>query len=147
MGNRVTETFFLPDEVSRKDWTMPADIYNLSHTLLARSEFDCAFVPIRSMQYLAVITHEEIVFVDSQAYACRDGEGGRLIMLAWKFDTSEHRDALDQPQPCHIVYYHPASGQLQPRLVSAFRDALELVDQRYRKVALPAGGARILPLK
>ena len=119
--NRVTETFFLPTELQRQSWTLPASIYNLCHTLLARSEFDCAFVPIRSMQYLAVITAGEVVFVDSQAYACREGEGGRLIMLAWQFDTSQQRDALDQPHACNVVYYHPHSAQIQQRLVRDFR--------------------------
>ena len=94
MINRVTETFFLPEAIGRQAWTLPADIYNLSRTLLGRSDFNCAFVPIRSMQYLAIITRDEIVFVDSQAYAYRDNEGGRLIMLVWKFDTAAQRDAL-----------------------------------------------------
>jgi hypothetical protein len=144
--NQVTETFFLPEELGRQHWTLPAELYNLARTLLSRSAFDCAFVPIRSMQYLAVISRDEIVFVDSQAYAVRNGEGGRLIMLAWKFDTDGQRAALDQPQPCQVVCYHRESAQLQPRLVSEFRDALELVDRRYRDRAVPAGGARILPL-
>lgn len=147
MVNRVTETFFLPDAVGQQAWTLPADIYNLSRTLLGRSEFNCTFVPIRSMQYLAIITRDEIVFVDSLAYACRENEGGRLIMLAWKFDTDTQRGALDQPHPCRIVYYTQDGGQLQLRLVSAYREALELMDRRYRNRALPAGGARIVPLK
>lgn len=147
MGYRVTETFFLPDEISRRDWALPADIYNMTRLLLARSEFDCAFVPIRSMQYLAVITAGEIVFVDSQAYACRDGEGGRLIMLAWQFDNQQQRIALDEPHACHVVHYHRDSDTIQQRLVRDFRDALELIDQRYRNTTMPASGARILPLK
>ena len=147
MVNRVTETFFLPEAVARQAWTLPADVYNLSRTLLGRSEFNCAFVPIRSMQYLAVITRDEIVFVDSLAYACRDNEGGRLIMLAWKFDMAAPREALDQPQSCEVIYYTQDGQQLQLRLVSAYREALELMDQRYRDRALPPGGARIVPLK
>lgn len=147
MVNRVTETFFLPEAIGQQAWTLPADIYNLSRTLLGRSEFSCAFVPIRSMQYLAIITRDEIVFVDSQAYAYRDNEGGRLIMLVWKFDAAAQRDALDQPQPCQVIYYTPDGNLLQRRLVSAYRDALELMDQRYRDRALPPGGARIVPLK
>lgn len=147
MVNRVTETFFLPEAVSEQAWTLPADIYNLSRTLLGRSEFNCAFVPIRSMQYLGIITRNEIVFVDSQAYAYSEGEGGRLIMLAWRFDATTQRDALDQPQPCRVIHYTPDGKQLQLRLVSAYRDALELMDQRYRDRALPPGGARIVPLK
>lgn len=147
MVNRVTETFFLPEAVARQAWTLPADIYNLSCTLLGRSEFNCTFVPIRSMQYLAVITRNEIVFVDSQAYAYRDNEGGRLIMVAWKFDAATPRDALNQPQPCQVIHYTPDGSQLQLRLVNAYREALQLMDQRYRDRALPPDGARIVPLK
>jgi hypothetical protein len=145
--NRVTETFFLPDEVGQQAWTLPADIYNLSRTLLGRSDFECAFVPIRSMQYLAIINRDEIVFVDSQAYACCNGEGGRLIMLVWKFDMTVQRDSLDQPRPCRIVYHHPDGRQIQMRLVGAYREALTLMDRRYRNKALPAGGARIVRLQ
>ena len=146
MVNRVTETFFLPDEVDRKAWTLPADIYNLSRTLLGRSEFDCVFVPIRSMQYLGIITRSEIVFVDSQAYAYRDKEGGRLVMVIWKFEAGGTRESLAEPVPCTEIHYHPAGEQIQLRLVGAYREALELIDQRYRDQALPAGGARIIRL-
>jgi hypothetical protein len=145
--NRVTETFFLPDEISRVMWTLPAAIYNLSRTLLGRSEFDCTFVPIRSMQYLAVITRAEIVFVDSQAYAYRNNEGGRLIVMSWRFDTQAARQSLDQPQRCEIIHYHRDGVQIQLRLVRAYQEALELMDKRYRDKALPATGARIVPLK
>ncbi|MGD2113309.1 MAG: hypothetical protein PVI50_07975 [Gammaproteobacteria bacterium] len=145
--NRVTETFFLPDAVDEQAWTLPADIYNLSRTLLGRSEFNCAFVPIRSMQYLGVIARDEIVFVDSQAYAYRENEGGRVIMLAWRFDTAAQRAALDQPQPCRVIHYTRDGNQLHSRLVSAYREALQLVDRRFRDRALPPGGARIVPLK
>lgn len=147
MASRVTETFFLPDEISRVAWTLPAAIYNLSRTLLGRSEFDCAFVPIRSMQYLAVITRDEIIFVDSQAYAYRNNEGGRLIVMSWRFDTHTSRHALDQPHRCEIIHYHRDSEQIQLRLVGAYQEALELMDKRYRDQRLPAAGARIVPLK
>jgi hypothetical protein len=145
--NRVTETFFLPEELGRQDWTLPAELYNLTRTLLSRSDFDSAFIPIRSMQYLAVITRDEIVFVDSQAYACRNGEGGRMVIVAWKFDARRQRVSLDAPQPCVVVHYHRDSAAIQQRLISDFRAALELVDYRDRDRSIPAGGARILPLR
>lgn len=147
MVNRVTETFFLPDAVGEQSWTLPADIYNLSRTLLGRSEFNCAFVPIRSMQFLAVLTRDEIVFVDSQAYAVHGNEGGRLIVLAWKFDAGCAREALDQPCPCRVVYYCNNGKELQMRVITAYREALLQLDQRYRDHAMPPGGARIVPLK
>ena len=147
MANRVTETFFLPDAVGEQAWILPANIYNLSRTQLTRSESDCAFVPIRSMQYLAVITRDEIVFVDSQAYACRDNQGGRLIVLAWKFDAGCTRDALDQPCPSRVVYYSDDGKELHMRVVSAYHKALVQMDRRYRDQAVPPGGARIAPLR
>ncbi len=146
MSNRVTETFFLPDEVESREWSLPADIYNPSRTLLTRSEFDCLFVPIRSMQYLGIITREEIVFVDSQAYAWRENEGGRLIMLAWRFDPASVRESLGEPMPCHVIHYHPDCDPIQLRLVSAYKEALNLLEERYRNSVLPEGGARIVKL-
>lgn len=147
MSNRVTETFFLPDEVACKEWTLPADIYNLSRTLLGRSEFDCVFVPIRSMQYLGIITRNEIVFVDSQAYAYQENEGGRLIMLAWKFNSASGRESLNEAMPCQVIQYHTDGDQIQMRLIGAYKEALDLLDRRYRNSALPAGGARIVKLE
>ena len=37
-----------------------------AHLLLEHSKDGVVFVPIRSMQYLAVIDHEEIIFLDSE---------------------------------------------------------------------------------
>jgi len=143
----ATETFFLPDEVGRKASSIPSGIYNLARTLLARSEFSCVFVPIRSLQYLGVITENEIVFVDSQAYAYNQDEGGRLIVIAWKFRNTNERQSLDDPVGCDVVYYAPDSKEIQTRLIGDFMEALKILDARYRDVAMPADGARILKLK
>ena len=55
MVNVVTETFFLPKEASRKSWSIPAEMYNLYHALKARCTVGHVFVPIRSMQFMAVL--------------------------------------------------------------------------------------------
>lgn len=143
----ATETFFLPDEVGREASSVPADIYNLARTLLGRSEFSCVFVPIRSLQYLGVITENEIVFVDSQAYACNGNEGGRLIVTVWQFRSTHGRGSLSEPVDCDVVFYAPDSEEVQVRLIGDFREALELLDERYREGALPPDGARILKLR
>ncbi len=143
----ATETFFLPDELGRKASHLPADIYNLARTLLARSEFSCVFVPIRSLQFLGVITENEIVFVDSLAYAYNQNEGGRLITIAWKFGNTNDRKSLNEPVNFDVVYYDSGSSEIQNRLIGDFREALKLLDERYRESALPSGGARILKLK
>ncbi len=151
MTATTTETFFLPREVDRKPWLVPADIYNLYHSLLARKHVGHVFVPIRIMQFMAVLDKNEIVFVDGQSYAVtknKDGEseGGRLILLAWKFPLSHDRDSLDEPMQCEVVFYDKKNKDLQLRIIAAFKEAMELMDQRYRDKQIPAQGAQILTL-
>jgi len=147
MATIVTETFFLPKEVKRKHWSVPADIYNLYRALRLRNQAGHVFVPIRNMQFIAVLDKNEIVFVDSQSYAVSKDEGGRLILIAWKFAESHDRDALTEPLPCEVVFYEQNNSDLQLRLVAEFRQAMELLDQRYRIDQLPAKGAKILSLR
>jgi hypothetical protein len=146
MPGTVTETFFLPLEVERKEWTVPADIYNLYYSLMKCCTKGHVFVPIRNMQFMAVLDKNEIVFVDSQSYAVSGNEGGRLILVAWQFPASHDRSALTDPMPCEVVFYDKKSTDLQLRLVQEFRQALEQLDKRYRKDAVPVKGAKILSL-
>ncbi len=143
----MIETFFLPGEVEREKWMVPANIYNLYHSLQSRSETGNVFVPIRSMQFMAVLDRNEIIFVDSLSYAVSNDVGGRLILLAWQFDKSHDRDALMDPMPCEVVFYQHKNSDLQLRLISEFRQAMELLNKRYRDEQLPAEGAKILTLK
>ncbi len=146
MTTIVTETFFLPNEVDRKDWLVPSEIYNLYHSLQVRCETGHVFVPIRTLQFMAVLDKNEIVFIDSQSYATSNNEGGRLILIAWKFPLSHDRDALTDPMPCEIIFYENKNDDLQLRLISEFRQAMELLDQRYRDRKIPSNGAKILSL-
>ena len=143
----MIETFFLPAEVEREKWKVPADIYNLYHSLQARSETGYVFVPVRSMQIMSVLDRNEIIFVDSLSYAVSDDVGGRIVLLAWQFGKSHHRDALMDPVPCDIVFYQQKNSDLQLRLIPEFRQAMELLNKRYRDEQLPAEGAKILTLK
>ena len=146
MTNIVTETFFLPKEVDRKAWSVPANIYNLYHSLYVRCEVGHVFVPIRTLQFMAILDKNEIVFVDSQSYASSDNEGGRLILIAWKFPVSHDRDSLDEPMDCEVVFYDKKNSDLQLRLISEFREAMELMNQRYLDEVVPKQGAKILTL-
>ena len=146
MTTTVTETFFLPKEVDRKTWSVPAEIYNLYHSLQRRNEVGHVFVPIRSLQFMAILDKNEIVFVDSQSYAVSETEGGRLILLAWKFPASHDRDSLTDAMPCEVVFYDKKNSDLQLRMIAEFKEAMELMDQRYRDEQIPAKGAKILTL-
>ena len=117
MSRPTSETFFLPEEVERHTVTIPAALHNRCRAMLSRCHYEHIFVPIRSMQYLGVIDEEEIVFVDSQAYAVRGGEGGRVILLAWQFRPDLRSDNLSEPVPIDVVYYDRSAAEIQKRRV------------------------------
>ena len=146
MKSTTKETFFLPNEVARTKWSVPAETYNLYRALLKRCTAGHVFIPIRNVQFMGILDKSEIVFVDSQSYAYSKDEGGRLIMIAWQFSSSQDRDALNQPMPCDVVFYGNKNRDLQRRLIVEFKKSMELLDERYRDKQLPARGAKILTL-
>lgn len=125
-----TQSFFTPDVFSRQESKLVAKAYNLAHILLNRSDLDHVFVPIRSMQYLAIIEKDTFWFVDSLAYAVSGDEGGRLIRISWHL--SNERDALTQHMDCEVVFYGDDMSATQTRLVGEFYKAMLLLDQRHR---------------
>lgn len=143
-----TEIFFRPDETGRAPSSIRGDLYNSLRRALARSVTECAFVPVRNMQILAVVTRREVIFVDNLNYAVSDGQGGRLVMLAWDLARSDRRDSLDGPVPVDIVKFHPDADGLHARLVSEFPTALATQEKYERNdPELCAGEARIIPYR
>jgi hypothetical protein len=131
----VEETFYRPTELAREARTLPAETYNLAHMLLRRAARGCVFVPIRSMQYLAVLDREEFIFVDR--------EGRRTIEIAWQCFHPGGRAALDAPVSYAAVYYATHAPETMRRLQGDFLRALHELDGR----ALLRAGARIIPLR
>jgi hypothetical protein len=130
----VDETFYRPDEVGRESRRLTGAIYNLARVLLRRSGTGSLFVPIRAMQYLAVLDEEEFIFVDR--------EHGRMIELAWREFRPGAREALGDPVPYEAVYYTPKASAIMTRLHAELARALQELERR----ALPVAGARILKL-
>lgn len=130
----VTETFYRPAEVAREPRTMPAETYKLAHLMFTRAATGSAFVPIRSMQYLAVIDRDEFIFIDR--------EGGRNIEIAWCKLGPGGRQTLDAPVPYEAVYYSATARATMQRLQGEFQKALRQLQGRKP----PGGAARIIPL-
>ncbi len=126
-------TFFRPDEIACERMTIPASLYNRCRLMLSRCEYEHLFVPVRSMQIQAVIDRAEVIFVDNQAYAVRDGEGGRLIMLAWRCRHAARGPDLNEPAPIELVYYQKNARELHTRLIGEFAKALDLLRQRHHE--------------
>ncbi len=139
------EVFFRPEEVACERLTIPADLYNQCRLMLSRCRHENLFVPVRSMQIQAVIDKDEVIFVDNQAYAVRDGEGGKLIRLAWKFRHDHGRESLTEPAPILLVYYAEDARELHTRLIGEFKKALDLLQTRSRESGCKPRSRKILP--
>ena len=129
------ENFFRGDEIGRIPSTLPAQIYNLAHLLIQHSENGCVFVPIRSMQYLAVLDDEEYIFVDR--------EHPHDVELAWRDFRSNARTDLNQPVPFHVVYYRENGYLTMQRLHGEFDRALHEFAEKQPHSSEPA---KIIPL-
>ena len=110
------------DELQREERQLPAELYKKILLLFSRLQKGNLFVPIRSMQYLAVIDAEEIVFVD--------GQGPRTIELAWQNFRPQERADLRAPVSYECVYYETKGLQTMQRLQSEFFQALAVVEKR-----------------
>ena len=109
-------TCYRNPESAREPRFLPAATYNLAHALLSRSTSGCLFVPIRSMQYLAILDVEEFVFLD--------GERKCWIDIAWQDFRPQVRTSLDEPVPYQAVYYQPDAVHLMARLQAELPPAL-----------------------
>lgn len=125
-------TCYRDSEVAREPRFLPAATYNLAQTLFSRNTSDCLFVPIRAMQYLAILDAEEFVFLD--------GERKCWIDIAWRNFRPQSRTALDEPVPYEAVYYQPDSASLMIRLQAELPKALNELASKERL----GGPARVL---
>lgn len=143
-----TQSFFTPDEFLCEQSRLYSQTYNLAHVLLNRSESDHIFVPIRTMQYLAIIEQNTFWFVDSLAYAVRGDEGGRIVRVSWHpVNSANERESLTQNMDCRVIFYGRDMHDIQTRLSVEFYKAMQLVDQHHRETIITESKVSILPLR
>ncbi len=128
-------TCYREPEINRESRQLPATTYNLAITLLARCANKNLFVPIRSMQYMAIIDAEEFVFID--------GERKCWIDISWQNFKPQARDALDQPVEYNAVFYRDGLSGIMTRLQSEFPIALQALVNKDRL----DGPARVIKFK
>ncbi len=128
-------TCYREPEINRESRQLPATTYNLAITLLARCATKNLFVPIRSMQYMAIIDAEEFVFID--------GERKCWIDISWQNFKPQARDALDQPVEYNAVFYRDGLSEIMTRLQSEFPIALQGLVKKDRL----DGPARVIKFK
>ena len=117
-------TCYRDQEVSSESLQLPASTYNLAFTLLSRSNTGNLIIPIRAMQYLAILDAEELVFLD--------GERKCWIDIAWRHFHPQARVALDEPVAYEAVYYQADAKNLMPRLQAELPRALNALASKSR---------------
>ena len=125
--------FYREQEIARVPGFLPAATYNLAHTLLTHAG-KSLFVPIRALQYMAVLDGEEFILVDSQNKA--------WVELAWQRFHPQARASLDERVPFEVAHYSPRAAETMKRLPGEFHRALQLLADRDR----PEDPANVLPL-
>lgn len=128
----MEESFYREQEIARLPGFLPAATYNLARTLLSHSG-TCLFVPIRNLQYMAVLDAEEFIFVDSQNKA--------WVEFAWQRFQPQARVSLEERVPFEVVHYSPQAAQTMQRILGEFHKALQLLAERDR----PHEAAKVLP--
>jgi hypothetical protein len=148
MSAHDTQSFFIPDEFFCQQTRLLSQTYNLAHVLLNRSRSDHLFLPIRSLQYLAIIEKNAFWFVDSLAYAVRGNEGGRLIRVSWHpLKNANEREGLTQHMDCRVIFYGEDMSEIQNRLNTEFYQSMLQIDQRHRETLNTDCKVSILPLR
>jgi len=127
-------TCYRDTELGRDSRLLPAVVYNTAHLLLEHSKDGVVFVPIRSMQFLAVIDREEIVFLDA--------EHKSLVDIAWQNFCPQQRSTLSEPVPYEAVFYNQNAKETMQRLLGEFPAALKALAAK----DVPSSSARIIKL-
>lgn len=106
-------------EIKREHRQLAADTYNLLQTLLARSQTGNLFIPIRRMQYLAILDAEELIFLDG-VHKC-------WVDIAWRNFHPQSRSSLDEPVSYDAVYYTLEAERIMSQLQRELFLALQLM--------------------
>lgn len=120
MGRGI-ESFERGKQLAEVDMMLQATTYNLARILLSDAG-DCLFVPLRPLQYMAVVDEEEIIFID--------GHDRRWVDVAWRRFRPQDRQSLGEPVSCLACYYRPGAEALQTRLPAELHQALALLYTR-----------------
>ncbi|AHF02546.1 hypothetical protein MARPU_00730 [Marichromatium purpuratum 984] len=103
--------------IARESTTLSAPLHNALQLRRMRSGVERVLLPIRAMQYLALIERAEIAFVDVQSsYDEGNGTGGHPIRVAWR--PLAGRCSLTEPVGYEIIYYCKDMAQTQRRLIT-----------------------------
>ncbi len=116
------ESFITGEIMGIEQRTLPANTYNLMRTLFHQSGRSCLFVPIRSMQYQAIIDEKEVSFV----YAHRRTH----IEFVWRKFKPQQRESLDDAVDYEFIYYDERAPETMKRAQIEFHKFCQQLYER-----------------
>ena len=130
------ETFVRPVELTRKSLRLNSSIFNAYRLLISRDNGGFVFLPLRNIQFQAIVSPDEILFVDSFGpYRSDVTAGGRCISFAWQFTDIGQRDSITHAADYEFIRYCEHSDVDNNRLVTELSFALEYHQQNQLWVA------------
>ncbi len=109
-------------EYRREARRLPATLYATCKRLGLHREGTSVFVPIRAMQYQAVLDRDEVVFVD--------GQRPSVVQIACQGFRPQDRTGLAEAVPFDWVLYEPVESALIGRLWSEWPRALQAYEAK-----------------
>lgn len=119
------ETFYRGAALGNEPRSLPAATYNLMRLLFQHCGESCLFVPVRSMQYQAIIDQSEIIFVDAYRRT--------VVEFAWQKFNPQSRNSLTDPVPYQFVYYDKQALETMPRMQGEFMRFLYQFNERQQR--------------
>ncbi len=116
------ESFYTGDVLGVEARLLPANTYNVMRTVFHQCGRSCVFVPVRSMQYQAVIDEYGVVFV----YIHRRS----MVEFAWRNFKPQQRESLEDPVPYEFVYYDEQAQESMQRMQGEFHKYIHQYNNR-----------------
>ncbi len=117
--------FYRGEKLGNESRTLSATTYNNLKRLFKRSEESKILVPVRKMQYLAVVKKDEIVFVDIHLQS--------VIEFAWYSFQPHSRIGLSSPVDFQFCWYNIKAQETMQRMPNEFSGAIEAQLEQLRK--------------
>jgi len=107
--------------------SLPASTYNIIRTLFHQCTQPCLFIPIRSMQYQAIVDDKEVAFV----YAHRRSH----IEFSWRHFEPQQRESLNDPVSYEFAYYDKQALETMQRIQGEFHKFAHQLYERTHEAA------------
>ncbi|MDO6461059.1 hypothetical protein Q4485_10155 [Granulosicoccaceae sp. 1_MG-2023] len=116
MRTHQQEDYYRGEILGISGGCLDATSYNDMKYLLQRSEGERLYLPIRRLQYLAIVERDEVSFVDIHLR--------RVVEFSWRDFRPQERDSLSCDVGYEFVWHNQRALELEAEVQRAFAAAL-----------------------